>query len=242
MTKLRLSMLLLLCILGTSFVPAYADNDLKATSTTNETTLSEDINSLAPRKRRKSKKRGGRRGGGSDLAFQKGTFAIDLGVGYPLLASGYEMDIPPVFVGLEYGVWSGTSWAFGLGLYGGYTSSLQDPFAAFGGMGGSEAPDIKFKNTNLLIGVKGTLHYNFSSNFELYTSLIIGYRNVTSDAIGKDAEGFTADGFPGLSLAISGVFPSGVVGIKYYFTNNIGLFLEGGYGVTLVGGGLSLKF
>lgn len=137
-------MLLLLCILGTSFVPAYADNDLKATSTTNETTLSEDINSLAPRKRRKSKKRGGRRGGGSDLAFQKGTFAIDLGVGYPLLASGYEMDIPPVFVGLEYGVWSGTSWAFGLGLYGGYTSSLQDPFAAFGGM-----EDLKLLISNL---------------------------------------------------------------------------------------------
>ena len=45
-----------------------------------------------------------------------------------------------------------------------------------------------------------------------------------------------------MNLAVSGVFPSGVVGIKYYFTDNIGFFLEGGYGVSLVGGGLSLKF
>jgi hypothetical protein len=241
MRKLNLALFLLLCILASSFMPSYADNYLKLTTSTNETTLSEDVNTFAPKRRKKQmKRRGGRRG--SELAFQKGTVAIDLGAGFPLLATGYEMDIPPVFIGFEYGLWSGTSWAFGLGAYGGYTSSIQDPFAAFSGMPGSEAPDIKFKNKNLLIGAKASLHYNFSSKFELYMSLILGYRDVSMETIGKDAEGATAEGFPGMNLAVSGVFPSGVVGIKYYFTDNIGFFLEGGYGVSLVGGGLSLKF
>lgn len=240
MTKLRLSMFLLVCILGTSFIPCYADNNV-SNNTKSETSLNQDASSLSAPRRKKSKRRGRGRRGGSDLAFEQGKVAIDLGAGYPMLATGYKMKLPPLFVSGEYGVWSGTSWALGLGVYGGYYASTFDPFASLSGFGGSTAPDVKYDYSYLLIGAKGTLHYNFSSKFEIYSSIIIGYNDVSMKMTGKDV---TSDmtTMPGVSLAVSGVFPSAVVGLKFYFTDNIGIFLEGGYGVTLVGGGLSLKF
>lgn len=114
MTKLRLSMLLLLCILGTSFVPAYADNDLKATSTTNETTLSEDINSLAPRKRRKSKKRGGKRGGRQEQQLLR--FGIEAGANMSqIMRSSDYTDLLSISMGMKGEYKS----AFGIGFQGG---------------------------------------------------------------------------------------------------------------------------
>lgn len=207
----------------------------------------DEASSVMAPKRRKSKRRKGGRRGGSDLAFEKGKMAIDIGAGMPFMTTGYESEFPAIFVGFEYGVWNGTSWAFGIGVYGGYTASSYDPFAAFSGIpgaggAGSTAPDVKFVNKNLLIGAKGSLHYNFSSKFEAYWSLIVGYRSVSTELTGEDADGFSEDGFPGISLAVSGVFPSSVLGLKYYIVDNFGLFLEGGYGVTTVGGGISLKF
>jgi len=75
MTKLRLSMFLLVCILGTSFIPCYADNNV-SNNQKNETSLNQDASFLNGPKRRKSKRRRGRRGQSEQQQFRIG---IELG-------------------------------------------------------------------------------------------------------------------------------------------------------------------
>lgn len=236
-------MFLLVCFLGTSFIPCYADNNLVNKTNNEETTISESISLLAPRKKYKPKKRSSSRRGSSDLAFENGKFAIDLGAGIPVSSSGYKTNIPPIFISGEYCVWSGTNMALGIGAYGGYESSTYDPYASLAGFyeGATTTPDIRYLYSYLILGGKISLHYNFSSNFEIYASLIVAYNSVSTKLEGKDAN---IEGVSPLftNLAVSGVLPSSALGIKYYFTDNIGIFLEGGYGITVIDGGLSLKF
>ena len=76
MTKLRLSMFLLVCILGTSFIPCYAENNV-SNNKKGETTLNQDASSLSAPRRKKSKRRGrGRRGQSEQQQFRVG---IELG-------------------------------------------------------------------------------------------------------------------------------------------------------------------
>lgn len=76
MTKLRLSMFLLVCILGTSFIPCYAENNVSSNKKSEET-LNQDASLLNGPKRRSHKKKGrGRRGQREQKQFRVG---IELG-------------------------------------------------------------------------------------------------------------------------------------------------------------------
>lgn len=233
-------MFLLVCILGTSFIPAYAENDLKATSSTNETTLSEDVNSLAPRRRKKSKKRrGGRRGGGSDLAFQKGNIALELGAGLSpfMVLPGISTSIPPLSLNGEYCFWSGTKSSFGVGAlvsYGSMKFNSQD--ANLSGFG-EEIDTTSSASANfstLYAGAKITWHYNFSSRVEFFYNFSIGFWNVAFD--GKAEE----DSF---AFNYSGPMAASMLGFKFYFSDNIGMYIEAGFdGAKIAGAGLAVKF
>ena len=57
MKKLKLSLFLLLCFLGSSFMPLYADNDIKVINSTNDASFSQYNSFSAPSRKPKSKRK-----------------------------------------------------------------------------------------------------------------------------------------------------------------------------------------
>jgi len=242
-------MFLLLCILGTTFMPLYADNELKAINNTNEATFSEDNSSLAPRKRPKSKKKGGkkggRRGGGSDISFEKGKIEIDAGAGVPIFAiiPGVTTKVLPVSLGAEYCFWSGEKSSWGVGVGGAYQALsflAPDINMDMGGFGNFKADPAKpepMTFSSFYAGAKITWHYNFNSNIEFYWNLGIGYFGMSFDGKQPDNE---EEAF---SFNYNGPLPTQMMGFKFFFTDNIGAFVEFGFdGAKAVGAGIALKF
>ncbi len=127
MTKLRLSMFLLVCILGTSFIPCYADNNA-SNNKKNEETLNQDASLLNGPKRRKSKRRRGRRGQSEQQQFRVG---IELGGNMSSMkgSSDYETYMNAL-MGKAYVASSGYS--FQGGVYGDY--NINEMFFIEGGL------------------------------------------------------------------------------------------------------------
>ena len=80
MRKLNLALFLLGCILVTSFIPAYADNDLAFANKASESIFKEDNSLLKPKRR--PVKRGGRRGKNKLQTIQ---FGVDVGANMSML-------------------------------------------------------------------------------------------------------------------------------------------------------------
>lgn len=245
MVKLKLSIFLLFIILATSFMPLYADNDIKAIITSNESTFSEDMSSFVPRKRPKSKKRGGkkggRRGGGSDISFEKGKIEVDAGVGLSIFAvfPGMKMNVPPISLGGEYCFWSGEKSSWGVGLNGAFHSvTFTEPsidMSSFSGFKIGESKPVVIDFTTFYAGAKISWHYNLSSNVEFFWSLGIGYFGMSLD--GDDSDGDK------MAFNYNGPLPTNMIGFKFFFTDNIGAFVDFGFdGAKVVGAGLALKF
>lgn len=235
MTKLRLSMFLLVCILGTSFIPCYADNNV-SNNKKSETSLNQDASSLSAPRRKKSKKRGRGRRGGSDISFEQGKIEVDAGVGFPLfgIMPGVSTKVLPISAAGEYCFWSGEKSSWGVGLIGSYQS--------FTFLSADITNNVTFKSTSpdslaanistFFVGPKITWHYNFNSNIEFYWSLYAGYFGLNVDG--------NADEF---SFNYNGPLPLSMMGFRFFFSDNIGMFIEWGFdGAKAVGGGLSLKF
>ena len=86
------------------------------------------------------------------------------------------------------------------------------------------------------IGPTLGLHYHFVPQLDTYLRLMLGYKgwsykdgraNDVANAVNVDRGGF------GWNLAL---------GTRYYFTQNFGLFLEVGYGISVANVGVSFKF
>lgn len=126
MTKLRLSMFLLVCILGTSFIPCYAENNVSSNKKS-ETTLNQDASSLNGPKRRKSKRRRGRRGQSEQQQFRVG---IELGGNMSSIKGSSDYDkLMKTVHGDNYKTTSGTG--FQGGVYGDY--NMNEMFFLEGG-------------------------------------------------------------------------------------------------------------
>lgn len=180
MTKLRLSMFLLVCILGTSFIPCYADNNV-SNNTKSETSLNQDASSLSAPRRKKSKRRGrGRRGQSEQKQFRVG---IELGGNMSSMkpSSDYEKLIKAVY-GDTYKNTSGIG--FQGGVYGDFNINemfflegglyiMQKPFKeAYSGLdfntGLPSASEVTsspiYVQVPILFGVNFSVSDNFSIN------------------------------------------------------------------------------
>jgi hypothetical protein len=90
--------------------------------------------------------------------------------------------------------------------------------------------DLKWNNIGF--GLRGMYHFNFLKNLDTYTGITLGYVVQTFD--GKDNLGYD-----GVSFFLFGY----EVGARYFFTKNIGAYVEVGYsGLQFASLGLALKF
>ncbi|MBP1646097.1 MAG: hypothetical protein H6Q16_1672 [Bacteroidetes bacterium] len=238
MRKLNLSLFLLLCILASSIMPSYADNNLVFGKNTSELTFNED-NSLNGPKRRPVR-RGGRRGKkGSEFAIQKNNLVIDAGVSYPIwaLLPSADMTLPPISLGVDYCFFSTGRIALSAGILGSY--GMMDATKDMGFVNPFDTAAVldskkPAKLSPYYAGGKFTFTLNFSKYVAMYAYLSIGYFdfNLTE---GKPEE---------VSVpVIASVNGAGMMGFKFFFTKNIGSFIEFGYDMNrLASAGLSIKF
>lgn len=156
--------------------------------------------------------------------FKKGDNMVSASVG---VGSGI-----PVAVSYERGIvdnlFDGNG-SIGLGGYLGYYSDKDEQTF--------QKVKVGWKYNDIMIGVRGNLHYQFVDKLDTYAGLMLGYEIVKAKAI---AEGYdesaigSADG-SGIGFAIQ-------VGARYFFTDNFGAFAEVGYGIAYASLGVSLKF
>lgn len=152
-------------------------------------------------------------------AFKKGDKLLNLGIG---INSYYSGGIP-FGASLEFGVTDDIS-------VGGNVDYLS---SKYGGI-------LDYKFTAIYFGARVNYHFNRilkieSDKVDVYGGLTLGYRSFSF----KDNNG-------GIGLGKSygsGVYVGGLVGGRYYFSNNIGAFVElGAIGSTNARVGLAFKF
>lgn len=155
----------------------------------------------------------------SKAQHDEGQSNINLGIGFAPFGLSGDATVPPISASYEYGINDEISIG---GLIGYYASSQDLLFASA-------------EYTYLVIGARGSYHKEFIDDFDTYVGLMVAYNSV----------GFSIDdsAFEDLfDTDLSGIVPGVYLGGRYHFTDNVGAFLEVGYGVSLVNVGLTLKF
>ncbi|MDR2621410.1 MAG: hypothetical protein LBC48_02380 [Dysgonamonadaceae bacterium] len=167
--------------------------------------------------------------GMSAQLFSKGDKVINLGIGVPVYlgGNGYELKLPLVSGSFDYGLFDGLledKASIGVGGYVGYTANR---FKYVGDRG--------YDFSYLIIGPRASFHYNPIDNLDTYGGLLLGL-NIVGSSVYGDADQLHKPDNEG------GFLPAVYAGARYYFTGNIAVFAEVGYGVSLIEAGLSFKF
>ena len=140
----------------------------------------------------------------------------------------------PVVGGFEYGV----SERIGIGLqlgYGNVKNVSTDPGA--NSNGGDLITTEKLSSFQVL--ARGNYHLGHSASFDPYLGLGLGYGNFKYEVTDNDSQQE-----PQTFFAVpSSLLISGVLGAKYYFATNIGVYAEVGYVTgSYLQVGLAIKF
>jgi hypothetical protein len=166
-----------------------------------------------------------------DNMFAKGDKVVNLGIGfgghyYSSFSSGYSK-IPFFSGSVDVGVVDGVldEGTIGVGGYIGYTSSKWE-----------SGYDYGWKETDFVIGPRGTFNYPFIDNLDTYIGILLGFHSVSFKETGNWY------GYPGYSSASSGIYFSGFVGARYYFNDKFAVMLElGSGGLSLASVGVAVK-
>lgn len=173
--------------------------------------------------------------------FEEGDNVLGLGVG---IGGGYGIGFtgtgvtqtPALGAHFDHCMGDLGSGTWGLGGAIGYKSlsyKLDDPFWAY---------TTDYKWTYLTIGLRGTWHYNEwhgSDKFDTYGGLMLAYRSASFKDNSNYPNNWTGVKY---TWSGSGVSFSGLLGARYYFTDNIGAFAEVGFGYAVLQLGLAAKF
>ena len=162
----------------------------------------------------------------ANAQFEKGSHVANLGIGLGnalYSGGGYSSSIPPISLSYEVGVVDGIfdKATLGIGGYGAYTS------AKYGYSG------YEWKYTNIVIGVRGALHYPLVEKLDTYAGLMLGYDIVSVSEPSGFEGGYSATG--------STFILPGFVGARYLFTEKFGGFAELGWGIAYLTLGVTLK-
>lgn len=158
--------------------------------------------------------------------FQNGTTTANAGIGFGTALGGLGKSRPAISVSVDHGIWDvGGPGVISLGGYIGNT--------------GYRYTDLGFtaKWNYTIIGVRGAYHYNGFTNtpeLDLYGGVMLGYN------IAKYSSDSTNDSFA--NSYGSGVGLTGFIGGRWFFTEQVGAYLELGYGVSSLNAGITYKF
>ena len=156
--------------------------------------------------------------------FQKGTSAINLGIGFGSALGGLGTGRPAISGSFEYGMWEAGPGVISLGGYIGNTGYRYS----------SEGYTQKWNYT--VVGARSAYHlhaFETVPQLDPYAGLMIGY-NIASYSV--------TGGYEGPNTYGSGLGYSLFLGARWFFTNNIAVFVELGYGVSAINAGVSFKF
>ncbi len=196
--------------------------------------------------------------------FKQGNHYLQVGVGYPNLVAGSIATFNQIPSFITQTVISGKGKAgpqfniaydFGLtsqlsvGPYFGYASATTPSF----NWNTPEIPPIPFllpdglearvgnytyRISVMSYGGKALYHINLLENVELYAMAIIGINQVRVKERGIKPNAYFKEL---IDVPIPQVSYSGHFGGRYFFSDNIGIYLEIGYGSNVVNGGLSFR-
>ena len=163
----------------------------------------------------------------------KGDKVLNLGIGLgsPMYSgSYYSMTVPPISASLEFVIKDdlfNNKGAIGIGGYVGYSANKSEYTY------GSETYGWKY--SNLIIGPRGYLHYNFLDKLDTYAGLMLGYWISSEKEYGTIQAGYDAGSW-------GGFISSFYIGGRYFFSDKFAGMLELGSGITYLNIGVALKF
>ena len=164
-------------------------------------------------------------------SFEKGDKVINLGVGiggnyYSGFTSGINRT-PFLSASLDIGIVDGIGDKGSIGIGG---------IVGFSSVKWNDR-DYGYKQSNILIGPRGTFHYPLVDKLDTYAGLTLGYHIVSYKYTGSFGNSGT------FGTNVSAVYFSGFIGARYYFTDSFGIMLElGSGGLSLANFGVALKF
>ena len=163
-------------------------------------------------------------------SFNKGdnVASLGIGIGGNMYSGSGIKRIPALSLYYENCVkdnlWDEKS-ALGIGGMLGYASAKWEDS---GGLYG-------WKSSNIILGVRGAVHYAFADKLDTYAGLMLSYGIATSKQTGNWGTVTYNHVGGGFDLSL-------FLGARYYFTDTFAVFAEVGYGVTVLNLGVSLKF
>ena len=168
-----------------------------------------------------------------DNMFSSGDKVLNLGIGfgggyYSSYSSGFSK-LPFLSASVDVGIIDGILdvGTVGVGGYIGYSSAKWE----------SSGNDYGWKETNFVIGPRGIFSYPIIENFDTYAGVLLGFHSVSWKETGDWGA------FSGYRGGSSGVYFSGFLGGRYYFTDNLAGMIELGSGnLSLATLGIALKF
>jgi len=153
------------------------------------------------------------------------SFGLGLGSTYYPLGSHYKTTIPPVFVTGDYCLREDLGPGnLGVGGYLGFSGYRWD----------ESFSDYWIKYNTFIIGARGTYHFvDLVDKLDLYGGLLLGAEIVSH------RDNFDLDYYDNYNS--SGVAYSLFAGARYFFTDNIAVMGELGYGIAVLSFGISFK-
>jgi outer membrane protein W len=180
----------------------------------------------------------------SDDAFAKGKVIISVGYGFPNLTkslfksydnySGFTATgMGPLTGKVEYAL----SDKIGLGLNVNYVQYKVEWNSDV--IAGTSKYKAGWKGTSFSALLRMNLHFATSEKFDPYWGIGLGYRANNYTYFQEDPNASTS------TVSLKGAIPVGfetTLGMRYFFTKNIGAYLEAGIAKAIVQGGLAIKF
>jgi len=173
--------------------------------------------------------------------FTDGDIDFNMGLGIFrtfAIGSEYNIGIPPISISADYCFMEDIGIGnIGLGGFIGFSTAKEEHSFTYANQ---VLYEYGWKNTALIIGAKGTYHFNINlpDNIDLYGSVILYYMFV-SDKYYEDGD------YSGSSNNVNpfGSRPGGslVAGVKYYFIDDLAAFVEVGYSISIFTFGVTLK-
>jgi hypothetical protein len=153
-----------------------------------------------------------------------GRFLINAGIGYA--AQLYKITLPPISASAEYA----------------FPKIPLSAGAYFGILRTENNSGLSICSDSLMaIGVKASWHFDLIRNLDSYAGLILGLLVLDQRYDFSELLVFTPDAH--FDLRRYSLFYGFNIGARYFFTNNIGAYMELGYNaISVTSIGLSLKF